>query len=464
MLVGLAAVISSTTAGAYTLTGKTWPAGSNVVMQMSLGNSALPLLDGSGNSRNNAAAPALDMWNAQMGRIQFGRVMNSTAPSSSGDRVNSVVFSNSVFGQSFGVGTLAVTYYIMSGNNLVEADILFNTAQTFDSYRGPLQWGGNGYAIGDLRRVFLHELGHALGLNHSWADSIMSESTSDRETLSSDDVAGLQAMYGAPVVQPTPTPTPTPPPAQGSGVRGDFNRDGKPDLIWQNHATGERAIWMMNGSAWGGERFLPTVSTQWYIAATADFNGDGHSDLVWQNNVTGQATIWVMNEATQIDHWWLPTVPTEWQIAAAGDFSGDGKTDIVWQNINTGQRAVWLMDAGNWIGERWLPQVSTDWRIAASADFNNDGHLDLVWQNIVSGQRAVWLMNRTTWAAERWLPQIPTDWQIVAAADYSGDNQADLVWQNRNSGQRAIWVMNGTAWAGERWLPTIPTTWEIRNR
>ena len=439
-------------------------------MQMSLPNSPLPLLDGSGTSRNNAAAPALDMWNEKMQRVQFGRVMNSTAPSSSGDRVNSVVFSNTVFGQSFGVGTLAVTYYIMTGNNLVEADVLFNTAQTFDSYRGPLQFATSGYAIGDLRRVFLHELGHALGLNHSGGDTIMSDSISDREILAADDIAGVQAMYGAPAA-PTPTPTPTPapapvptPPATPSGVRGDFNRDAKTDLVWQNNATGQRAIWLMDGSTWMGERFLPTISMDWRIAATADFNNDGLTDLLWQNSVTGQNTIWLMDGNSMIGERWLPTIPTQWQIAGAGDFSGDGKTDIVWQNTSTGQRAIWLMDGGSWVGERFLPTIPVEWQIAAAADFNSDGHVDLVWQNNATGQRAIWLMNRTTWAAERWLPTVGLDWQIAAAGDFSSDNHTDLVWQNKITGQRAIWLMNGSTWVGERFLPTVPTVWEIRNR
>ena len=44
-----------------------------------------------------------------------------------------------------------------------EADVLFNKAVVFDSYRGALQFGPNGYAIPDIRRVLLHELGHAIG-------------------------------------------------------------------------------------------------------------------------------------------------------------------------------------------------------------------------------------------------------------------------------------------------------------
>ena len=28
---------------------------------------------------------------------------------------------------------------------------------------------------------------------------------------------------------------------------------------------------------------------------TGDFNGDGKRDLVWRNNITGQTAVWLMN-------------------------------------------------------------------------------------------------------------------------------------------------------------------------
>src|SRR5207237_5671931 len=107
-----------------------------------------------------AMAPALDMWNQVVGRMQFGRVMNSTAPVASGDGVNSMAFSSTIFGQSFGSNTLAVTYYRYSGSTMMEADILFNTAQSFDSYRGALRSGSY-----DIQRSALHYRGDALRIS-----------------------------------------------------------------------------------------------------------------------------------------------------------------------------------------------------------------------------------------------------------------------------------------------------------
>ncbi|MBA3831219.1 MAG: matrixin family metalloprotease [Chthoniobacterales bacterium] len=217
LLAALAPTFFSLTAHGFALENVSWPDGTVVTLQMSLGSLSQTLQDGS-SSWNFAALPATDQWNARMARIQFATVLNSSAPLSSGDEVNSVAFSSTVFGDAFGSGVLAVTYYwTQSGGVLTEADVLFNTAQTFDSYRGDLQFDSQGRAIADIRRVFLHELGHALGLNHpdeahQQVDAIMNSLVSDAYLLTPDDIAGIHSLYGAPDGSGTPTPTPAPTP------------------------------------------------------------------------------------------------------------------------------------------------------------------------------------------------------------------------------------------------------------
>ena len=68
----------------------------------------------------------------------------------------------------------------------------------------------------------------------------------------------------SPTPTPTPDPTPTPTPTHlRSTAKADFNGDHKSDILWQDNATGERAIWLMNGSSYSRSVNLGVVPTQW---------------------------------------------------------------------------------------------------------------------------------------------------------------------------------------------------------
>ncbi len=114
----------STVAHAYVLEGKSWPTGTTVVMQLNLGSAGRTLQDGN-TSWDDAVLPVAGMWNQTLQRVSINTIVNPVVPVVAGDRINCVVFSNSIFGQSFGSCTLAVTYYSTSGVIMVESDTLF---------------------------------------------------------------------------------------------------------------------------------------------------------------------------------------------------------------------------------------------------------------------------------------------------------------------------------------------------
>jgi hypothetical protein len=74
-------------------------------------------------------------------------------------------------------------------------------------------------------------------------------------------------------------------------VKSDFNGDGKADILWQNSSTGERLIWLMNGTTYTSTVNLGFVATSLSITGSSDFNGDGKSDILLQNSSTGERLI-----------------------------------------------------------------------------------------------------------------------------------------------------------------------------
>src|SRR5262249_51206457 len=55
---------------------------------------------------------------------------------------------------------------------------------------------------------------------------------------------------------------------------GDFNGDGKSDLLWLNTSTGQAVIWLLNGTSVSGGGSPGSAASPWTIAETGDFNGD----------------------------------------------------------------------------------------------------------------------------------------------------------------------------------------------
>src|SRR5437879_1707087 len=117
---------------------------------------------------------------------------------------------------------------------------------------------------------------------------------------------------------------------QVAGV-GDFDGDGKADILWRNSATGENYIYFMVGTAIKPtEGFIRTVADQnWQVVGVGDFDGDGKADILWRNSTTGQNYLYLVNGLTiKGTEGYLRTVADpNWQVAGVGDFDGDGKAD-----------------------------------------------------------------------------------------------------------------------------------------
>jgi hypothetical protein len=188
-----------------------WNKNRTVRVYLSINYPFGPFLDGFA-TLNDSAEDALNIWNQYLVHMKFEPIKNSPLSPSSADANTSVTMSNTIYGDTFGNNVLAVTLVVARDAHLIEADVLFNSAYNWNSYRGPLL---NDQAVMDFHRVALHEFGHVLGLDHpdeanppQAIAAIMNSHIGSVDSLKQDDINGARSIYdsGPPLLSSNPAP------------------------------------------------------------------------------------------------------------------------------------------------------------------------------------------------------------------------------------------------------------------
>jgi hypothetical protein len=108
-------------------------------------------------------------------------------------------------------------------------------------------------------------------------------------------------------------------PASGWVIKGagDFDGNGTSDILWQNSTSGEVYIWLMNGTTITnqGTPFTVSPSSGWVIQGVGDYNGDGKADILWRNSTSGDAYVWLMNGLSIANQGDLGDVSSSWVIS-----------------------------------------------------------------------------------------------------------------------------------------------------
>ena len=131
---------------------------------------------------------------------------------------------------------------------------------------------------------------------------------------------------------------------------GDYDGDGRSDLLWRNvgpgTATGALYVWLMSGKDIASSTYLDPIESDWVVQKVGDFNGDGKSDILWRNMQPGapdasKLYMWIMDGSRVVTGTGYPDSQADftWEVQGVGDLNGDGKTDIVWRNVGPGAAA-----------------------------------------------------------------------------------------------------------------------------
>jgi len=157
---------------------------------------------------------------------------------------------------------------------------------------------------------------------------------------------------------------------------GDFNNDGKLDVVWTDFGYGENLnVSLGNGD---GTFQAPIANPGPHFPVlqiiTGDFNGDGYLDVALSQDEDGNANVIIyfgdgtgnLTQGGSVG--WDSFV--QGYIAAA-DFNNDGNLGIYDEGENSG--AQWFYVDNFYYSQ----QFSTGFSAAAIGDFNGDGYLDL---------------------------------------------------------------------------------------
>lgn len=204
-------ILLSTTPGHdYVLSGGSWPNPSLITYSIAPDGVSWDSGTNVLNATWNAKFGSSDVWQAEIARalatwqsvadINIAPVpdspysFNTAGQSQSDPRFGDIRFGGYPFADRS--STLAQTYYPPPDGATGAGDVEINTAMNFRIGTG----SGSGFSSGyDLFSVLLHETGHSLGLGHARgaAQVMYPVYQGVRAGLSPDDIAGIQAIYGA---------------------------------------------------------------------------------------------------------------------------------------------------------------------------------------------------------------------------------------------------------------------------
>ena len=253
---------------------------------------------------------------------------------------------------------------------------------------------------------------------------------------------------------------------------GDFNGDGRDDILWRN-VDGQISNWLATaagGFTQNNANAAAVVPTAWHVVGIGDFNGDGRDDILWRHN-DGTVSNWLgtaVGGFTANDANAARFAPTNWHVAGTGDFNGDGRDDVLWRNDN-GQLSNWLGTAtgGFTLNDAVaLTMVDPAWKIAGTGDFNGDGRDDILWRH-TDGTLSNWLGQANGGFVNNGGvsgTNVPLAWSVVAVGDYNGDGRDDILWRHTD-GTLSNWL--GTATGGftpndANAATPVPTSWHVQ--
>ena len=220
-------------------------------------------------------------------------------------------------------------------------------------------------------------------------------------------VLGLGALLAQPAFAGGGTP-PTP-----GSYTGDFNGDGRTDVLVADYVTGAVYVYVTaagiptTANVDEAQSALLTMLPEGaLVRGVGDFNGDTYADILVQapDGLGGYALAVLVSEAAAspvaldaTKTGWIGTPPSEYVVAGVGDANYDGLADVYVINTGSADAASGLGVVYTYITSLLVPgsldkprgdnaasgapiQLPVDWVVSTVGDLDGDGRSDFVGQ------------------------------------------------------------------------------------
>ncbi|MGB9366677.1 MAG: M10 family metallopeptidase C-terminal domain-containing protein [Xanthobacteraceae bacterium] len=452
----------------------------------------------------DAATLALQLWgdvaNVSLTRVGTGNVGNSAYTDQATILIGN--FNNSGVGAA-GVGYIPSWNTPSPGNKVSEhsdGDFWLNLAY----FPAPTTPQPGSYYF----QLFLHELGHTLGLAHPGDyggfatyenNAVYIEDTQQYTVMSYfpasktgadhggiygstpllEDIAALQRYYGA--NQTTRT---------GDTVYG-FNSNADRTVFHLTSAAQSIvfAIWDAGGndtldfSGYATNQVIDlregefssvgalTKNVAIAVGATIEngIGGSGNDFLIGNgavNRLVGGPGNDTIDGGGATDTAIFSGLRSAYTISQSGggfQVSGPDGTDQLLniENAAFSDQTVVLVSTTHWLASTTIGVHPPGYQISGIGDFNKDGTSDVLWYNQSTRDTDIWSLNNGKWAGSSTIGLHPAGYQISGIGDFNKDGTSDVLWYNPTTRDTDIWAVSNGHWAGSTTIGVHPAGYDI---
>jgi hypothetical protein len=246
---------------------------------------------------------------------------------------------------------------------------------------------------------------------------------------------------------------------------GDFNGNGKADITARCLQDGTWWVGLSTGSSFTTAQWGKWSTTAtWADVSVGDFNGDGKADLVGRTLQDGSWWVGLSTGSSfSTSYWGGWNTAATWADISVGDFNGNGKSDIVGLVLQSGQWWVGLSTGSSFNSTLWCTwNPAVNWVDVQVGDFNGNGKSDITARILQNGQWWTGLSTGSSFATSLWTTWSPTvTWVDVQVGDYNGDGRADITGRILQNGQWWAGISNGSSFQNSLWASWNPNIiWE----